>query len=190
MSEIEEALDVIATQENPNVVLLHCVSSYPTSPKDVNLKAIQTLQYAFKIPVGYSDHTIGSTIPIASFAVGAHILEKHFTLNILYEGSDHILSSTPQEMLEIVNSRNTIFSALGTGIKKPSSVEYQSVNLQRKSIFITKNLSKGETLSIDNITIKGPGHGLLPKYLNLILGKKVIHDIPEDSPLTWDDLLQ
>ena len=190
MSEIEEALDVIATQENKNVVLLHCVSSYPADPKDINLKAMISMQNAFKIPVGYSDHTIGSTVPMASIAMGAHMLEKHFTLNKNFEGSDHILSSTPEDMKEIIDSRNTIFSAFGTGIKKARPTENISVNLQRKSIFVKNNICKGDKISLENITIKGPGHGLFPKYLNLVLGKKVIRDIPADSPLTWDDLLQ
>ena len=147
------------------------------------------MKKAFNIPVGYSDHTIGTTVAIASMAMGAHVLEKHFTLNKNLEGSDHNLSATPDEMKHIVNSRDVIFSARGTGIKKPSPVEFSSVNLQRKSLFTKKNISKGEKITLENITIKGPGHGLFPKYLNLVLGKKVTKDIPIDNPLTWDDLL-
>jgi len=189
LAEIEDAIEVIASQDNKNLILLHCVSSYPTDPRDVNLKAMESMKKAFNIPVGYSDHTIGTTVAIASMAMGAHVLEKHFTLNKNLEGSDHNLSATPDEMKHIVNSRDIIFSASGTGIKKPSPVEFSSINLQRKSLFTRKNISKGENITLENITIKGPGHGLFPKYLNLVLGKKVTKDIPIDSPLTWDDLL-
>jgi len=189
MSEIEDALDVIASQDNKNVILLHCVSSYPTDPKDVNLKAINTLKSAFNLPVGYSDHTIGNTVAIASMAMGSHVLEKHFTLNKMYEGSDHVLSATPQDMSEIVEARNTIFSAFGNGIKKSRPVENLAINSQRKSIFSKCDIKKGEVISLENITIKGPGHGLLPKYLPLILGKKIINKVSKDHPITWDDLL-
>tara|TARA_B100001123_G_scaffold438883_1_gene574599 strand:+ start:858 stop:3239 length:2382 start_codon:yes stop_codon:yes gene_type:complete len=189
MTEIEDAIEVISTQDNKNLILLHCVSSYPTDPRDVNLKAMESMKKAFNIPVGYSDHTIGTTVAVASMAMGAHVLEKHFTLNKNLEGSDHNLSATPEEMKHIVNSRDIIFSASGTGIKKPSPVEFSSVNLQRKSLFTKKNISKGDKITLENITIKGPGHGLFPKYLNLVLGKKVTKDISIDSPLTWDDLL-
>jgi sialic acid synthase SpsE/protoporphyrinogen oxidase len=189
MSEIEDALDTIATQENNNVILLHCVSSYPADPEDVNLKAINSMKAAFKVPVGYSDHTIGLVVPLAAIAMNADVLEKHFTLNINFEGSDHILSATPDEMKKIVDGRDIIYSAFGTGIKKPRAVENISVNLQRKSIFSSKSIKKSQKLSLDNITIKGPGHGLLPKYIDLILGKKVTKNIESDHPITWDDLL-
>jgi len=189
MSEIEDALEIIASQDNKNVVLLHCVSSYPTDPKDVNLRAINTMKTAFGIPVGYSDHTIGNTVSKAAMSIGANILEKHFTLNVNYEGADHILSSEPEEMTDIVNSRDVIFSALGNGVKKPRSVENVSINLQRKSIFTKKPIKAGETISLDNITIRGPGHGLLPKYIDLVLGKKIVVDVDGDEPLTWDNLL-
>ena len=172
MSEIEEALDSIASQGNPNVAILHCVSMYPTAPQDVNLKAIQTINKTFKVPTGYSDHTIGNIVPTASMAMGAHILEKHFTLSKDLEGSDHSLSATPKELKELIKTRDIIFTAMGSGIKKPSTIENLSVNLQRKSIFIKKDIKKGTKISLENITVKGPGHGLLPKYIDLVLGKK------------------
>lgn len=189
LAEIEEALEVIASEGNRNVILLHCVSSYPTVPKDVNLNVIKTLKKAFKVPVGYSDHTIGPLISTVSMALGAHVLERHFTLDKKYEGSDHILSSDPKEMTHLVEARDTIYSALGTGIKRPRAIEFSTINLQRKSLFTLQKINKGDKLSLENITIKGPGHGILPKYLHLVLGKKVIRTIKSDNPLTWDDLL-
>lgn len=189
MSEIEEALNAISSQDNHNVVILHCVSMYPTAPQDVNLKAMQTINKTFQVPTGYSDHTIGNTVPTASMAMGAHVLEKHFTLSKDLEGSDHSLSATPKELKELVKSRDTIFSAMGSGIKRSTTIENLSINLQRKSIFVKKDIKKGAKISLDNITVKGPGHGLLPKYIDLVLGKKVVKDVHSDHPLTWDDLL-
>lgn len=189
MAEIEEALDTIASEDNPNVILLHCASAYPADASDVNLRAIKTMQCAFKIPVGFSDHTIGPLVSIAAMTLGSHVIERHFTLDRKFEGPDHILSSEPEEMKQLVDDRNIIFSALGTGIKKPSAAEYNTINRHRKSIFTTDPMKKGTIITLDKITIKGPGHGLMPKYLKLILGKKISRDVEADQPLTWDDLL-
>jgi sialic acid synthase SpsE len=189
LAEVEEALDVIASEDNPNVILLHCASAYPADPMDVNLRAIKTMRQAFRIPVGFSDHTIGPLVSVIAMTLGAHVIERHFTLDRKFEGPDHILSSEPEEMRQLVTDRNIVFSALGTGIKKPSAAEYNTINRHRKSIFTTDHIKKGSALTLDNLTIKGPGHGLMPKYLKLILGKKVSRDIEADHPLTWDDLL-
>jgi len=189
LGEIEEALEMIAMERNPNVILLHCVSSYPTSPIDTNLRSIDTMKKAFKVPVGYSDHTIGTLIPTASMSVGAHLLEKHFTLDTRYEGADHVLSADPIEMRELVDNRNVIYSALGTGIKRPRPIEFAQINQQRKSLFAAKSLKAGDVLNLENVTIKGPGHGILPKFYQVLMGKKIINDVSEDSPITWDDVL-
>ena len=189
MSEIEEALDVIASQENKNVILLHCVSVYPTDPRDVNLKAINSIKNSFKVPTGYSDHTVGNTIANAAMAMGSDVIEKHFTLNKDLEGADHALSADVIDLNELVKTRDTVFTAMGSGIKKATMIESLSINSQRKSIFTKSKILQGETISLTNVTIKGPGHGLMPKYLDLILGKKVTKDIAMDSPITWDDIL-
>lgn len=190
LADVEEALDAIAIEGNPNVVLLHCISSYPSSPLDVNLKVINTLKQAFNVPVGYSDHTIGNLIANVAISLGANVVEKHFTLNRHLEGPDHILSADPNQMAQLVDDRNIIYSALGNGIKKPAPSEYRQINLQRKSIFTSVSIKSGEKITLDNIVIKGPGHGLLPKYFQIILGKTVTRDIGADTPLTWDDVLQ
>jgi sialic acid synthase SpsE len=122
-------------------------------------------------------------------SLGAHVLEKHFTLDTSLEGSDHILSSTPIEMAELVENRDVIFSALGSGVKKPRPIEFAQINQQRKSLFVSENLKAGDILNLENVTIKGPGHGIQPKFYRLLMGKKVIRDIDADSPLTWDDVL-
>ena len=123
-------------------------------------------------------------------ALGAHVIEKHFTLNKLLEGSDHSLSADFKDLKTLSKNRDAISLALGDGIKKPSFSENLQINSQRKSIFTSKSIKKGEKLSLDNLTIKGPGHGLYPKYLNLILGKKVVSNIKKDMPITWDELLK
>lgn len=190
LANIEDALDSIAMESNPNVVLLHCISSYPASSIDVNLRAIHTLKQAFNVPVGYSDHTIGNLIPSIAIALGANVIEKHFTLNRHLEGPDHILSSDPEGFTQLVNNKNTIITALGNGVKKPAPSEYRQINLQRKSIFTSAFIKAGEKITLDNIAIRGPGHGLLPKYLQIILDKAITRDIKADSPLTWDDVLK
>jgi len=189
LSEIEDAVDAIAHEKNPNLILLHCVSAYPTDISDTNLSVIDSLRKSFRVPIGFSDHTIGLLASTVSFSLGADLLEKHFTLDKNMEGPDHILSSDPKEMKKLVSARNNVFLALGDGIKKPASIEYQQINRQRKSLFARQNIKKGETLDLDNVAIKGPGLGMQPKYLPLVLGKKVIRPIESDMPITWDDIL-
>ena len=190
MAEVEEAVDAVSSQDNKNLILLHCVSAYPTDPRDVNLRAMKTMQKSFNLPVGYSDHTIGNITSMAAIALGAHVLEKHFTLDKKFEGSDHVLSADEKDLNEISKARQQIFTSLGTGIKKPSYSESLSINTQRKSLFTKKEIKAGEKINLENITVKGPGHGLLPKYLPLILGKSVTRDIANDMPIIWDDVLK
>jgi sialic acid synthase SpsE len=189
MNEIEDAIDAISQERNPNLVLLHCVSAYPCNISDINLKVIDTMRKSFGVPVGYSDHTVGTLASNMAFTLGVDILEKHFTLDKLMEGPDHILSADPEEMKTIVSDRNEIFIGLGDGIKRPASIEYRQINLQRKALFTKTQVKKGEVLTLDNISIKGPGLGLLPKYLPVVLGKRVTEDIGADLPITWDVLL-
>jgi len=189
LSEIEDAVEAIAQEKNPNIMLLHCVSAYPTDIADANLSVINSLRKSFRVPIGFSDHTVGLLASTVSFSLGADLLEKHFTLDKYMEGPDHILSSDPEEMIKLVSTRNKVFTALGDGIKRPAPIEYQQINRQRKSLFASQNIEKGETLDLDNISIKGPGLGLQPKYLPLVLGKKVTRPIELDMPITWDDIL-
>ena len=189
LSEIEDAVDAVSQEGNPNLILLHCVSAYPCDISDVNLKVIETMKKSFGVPVGYSDHTVGTLASSMSFSLGSDMLEKHFTLDKLLEGPDHVLSADNDEMKKIVKNRNDIFLGLGDGIKRPAPIEYRQINTQRKSIFTKYKIKKGDILSLDNLTIKGPGLGLLPKYLPIILGKVITQDIEADLPITWDSLL-
>lgn len=189
MNEIEEAVEAVAKVQNENLIILHCVSAYPADITDVNMSVIRTLRNNFKIPIGYSDHTIGPLASQMAFTLQADMVEKHFTLDNNLEGPDHIHSSNPLEMKNIIQMRNDIVVGLGDGIKRPAPIEYEQINLQRKSIFAKKNIKKNEILNLNNIIIKGPGHGLLPRYLPIILGKKVTKSIKSDTPITWDEIL-
>lgn len=186
LSEIESALDVISNEGNSNVILLHCNSSYPAPLNDMNLNVIKTLKSAFKIPIGLSDHTFGLLASTISLSIGANVIERHFTLDKFMEGPDHILSSEPIEMKELVNLSINIPKILGSGLKKIQPSEYYNINLQRKSLYANRNLNIGEILNIEDVVIKGPGGGILPKYLDIVIGRPIRRKIEKDYPITWE----
>jgi N,N'-diacetyllegionaminate synthase len=188
ISLVEEAVECFKNTGNKNLILLHCLSSYPANEREMNLNAIKTLKTNFNIPVGLSDHFPGLEMSYMSLALGANIIERHFTLNKTFEGPDHILSSEPEEFKQLMNIAKNINSILGDGQKRIQPSEYVVINSQRKSIYAAKNIKKGEKFSKKNLCIKGPGGGILPKYLNLITGKKAKHEIPEDYPIEWKSL--
>lgn len=186
LSEIESALEVISSQGNSNVILLHCNSSYPAPLIDMNLNVIKTLKTAFKIPIGLSDHTFGLLASTISLSIGSNVIERHFTLDKFMEGPDHILSSEPIEMKELVNLSKNIPKILGNGLKKIQPSEYYNINLQRKSLYANRNLNIGEILNIEDVVIKGPGGGILPKYLDIVIGRVIRKKIEKDYPITWE----
>ena len=188
LSEIEDALEVISNTGNPNVILLHCNSSYPSPIEEMNLNVINTLKKAFKVPVGLSDHTFGLFASTIAMSIGANVIERHFTLDRFMEGPDHILSSEPNEMKQLVNNSDLILKSLGNGIKKIQNGEYFNINLQRKCLYADRDLTKGEILKIEDIVVKGPGGGILPKYLNIIIGRTINIDIEKDHPITWKSI--
>jgi sialic acid synthase SpsE/protoporphyrinogen oxidase len=188
LAMVEEALEVITKTGNKNVILLHCVSDYPMHMEDANLKVISTLKTAFKLPVGYSDHSIGLLTANLAIGLGANVIERHFTLNKYLEGPDHILSSDPDEMAELVSNSSKILQILGDGVKVIRPAEFETINKFRKSIFAAKDLAIGELLDSDKIDIKGPGHGIMPKYIDLVIGRKVKRAVPKDHPITWNDV--
>ncbi len=188
MGQIEEALDAVRAQGNPNAALLHCNSSYPAAPNEMNLRAIQTMRTAFRVPTGLSDHTLGLSASHTALALGANIIERHFTLDRTLEGPDHILSSEPDEMAELVGLARTIPAMLGDGVKRIQPNEYQTLNQQRKSIYAARNIKVGETIDADAITVKGPGGGLLPRYVEMVIGRPARQDIEADYPITWDNV--
>jgi sialic acid synthase SpsE/protoporphyrinogen oxidase len=188
LSEIEDALEVISNAGNPNVILLHCNSSYPSPIEEMNLNVINTLKKAFKVPVGLSDHTFGLFASTIAMSIGANVIERHFTLDRFMEGPDHILSSEPNEMKELVHNSDLILKSLGNGIKKIQNGEYFNINLQRKCLYADRDLTKGEILKLEDIVVKGPGGGILPKYLNIIIGRTINLNIEKDHPITWKSI--
>jgi len=183
LGEIEKALEILeqAGTKRKNITILHCNTEYPTPYEDVNLNAMNTIKNAFKTEVGYSDHTEGIEIPIAAVALGAKIIEKHFTLDKSMDGPDHKASLNPEELMQMVKSIRNIEKALGNGIKSASPSEQKNIYIARKSIVAAKNMKKGDTFTEQNITVKRPGSGISPMMWDEIIGKKAKIDFNQDD---------
>ncbi len=190
LGEVEDAVNQVKETGNKNLILLHCNSSYPSTPKDMNLKLIENYKNIFNLPVGLSDHTIGLKVSKIAITLKANVIERHFTLNKFFEGPDHILSSEPDEMKELVDASFEIPEIIGSGQKNINSEEYFTLNSQRKCLYAKINLKKGQKINLNHLVIKGPGGGILPKYLDLIIGKKIKNNVKADFPITWDDLIE
>jgi len=191
LSDVEKALDTIySINQDAEIYLLHCTTNYPTFYEEVNLKAMITLKEAFKLPVGYSDHTLGIEVPIAAVAMGAQIIEKHFTLDRNLPGPDHKASLEPNELKAMVNAIRNIEKALGNGIKKPNKSEKEIEKVVRKKLVATRDIKSGETISEKDIAIKRSNIGLSPDFLEVIIGKKIIKDIKEDEGFTWEHFME
>ena len=186
LGEIEEALDVIRSEGVEDIILLHCVSNYPARIEDVNLRAMGTLKQAFKLPVGFSDHTLGITAPIAAVALGACVIEKHFTLDRNLPGPDHKASLEPDELKEMVKDIREVEKALGNGIKKPTKEEEEVKKVARKSIVAKVDISKGAIITEEMLDVKRPGTGIEPKYLKFIIGRKTKEDIKKDDVIRFE----
>ena len=188
LGEIEEAINIIrSVNSEAQISLLHCTTNYPTPYEEVNLKAIQTLAVAFKLPVGYSDHTLGIEVPVAAVAMGAKIIEKHFTLDKKLSGPDHKASLEPSELKEMVKAIRNIEIALGNGIKKPNKSEIEIMKVARRSLIATRDIRVGEIIKESDIAIKRPGTGILPKFKEIVIGMKLINDIRQDEPFRWEN---
>tara|TARA_R110002020_G_scaffold12422_24_gene45615 strand:- start:140 stop:1144 length:1005 start_codon:yes stop_codon:yes gene_type:complete len=172
MSEIEDAINVVTSSgtDIKDITVLHCNTEYPTPMQDVNLTAMNTIKDVFKVPIGYSDHTLGIEIPIAAVALGATVIEKHFTLDNSMDGPDHKASLEPQELKKMVAAIRNIEQALGNGIKAPSPSEVKNKPIARKSIVANVDISKGEVFNENNITIKRPGTGISPMKWDEVIG--------------------
>lgn len=188
ISEVGEAVEVIKSTGNDALILLHCVSTYPPKVEDVNLRAINTLREAFKLPVGYSDHTIGINIPLAAVALGAKVLEKHLTLDKKMEGPDHAVSADPVDLKNLISGIREIEKSFGTGVKAPSKDEIEMKKSFRKSIVAGVDIKIGKTITPEMLSIKRPGTGISPKYFDFVVGKKAKRDIIKDDLLNFKDL--
>ena len=173
LADIENALDVLIKNgtKRKNISLLHCNTQYPTPIEDVNLNAIKTIKEAFKLDVGYSDHTNGINIAIAAVVMGACIIEKHFTLDKNMQGPDHLASLEPNELEAMIKGIRELELAFGDGIKKASKSEKDNIKIVRKSLIANKNIKKGEKFTKENLTTKRPGSGICAMNYDKYLGK-------------------
>ncbi len=188
MDEVVEAVSWIEQCGNKQLTLLHCTSNYPTPYSEVNMNAMLTLRDAFPYPVGYSDHTQGIVIPVMAVAMGATVIEKHFTLDRNMEGPDHKASLEPDELREMAKSIRDIESARGDGIKRPTASEMSTREVARKSIVAASDLSKGSVIKEGDLKVKRPGTGLAPKYLDELIGKALTRDVSEEELITLQDV--
>lgn len=181
MSTMDEIKDAIKILKDCRISLLHCTTEYPCPFEDVNLKAIQTMRDKFNLEVGYSDHTIGIEVAIAAVAMGATIIEKHFTLDKNLEGPDHKASLEPQELKQMVDAIRNIEKAFGSGEKTPSKSEIKNIEIARKSIVAKQDIKKGEVFTEDNITTKRPATGINPMKWDEVIGTKAKKDYISDE---------
>jgi N,N'-diacetyllegionaminate synthase len=184
MEEIKAALEVMCENgiSKNDITVLHCSTEYPTPMEDVNLKAMITIQNTLGVKVGYSDHTLGIEVPIAAVALGATVIEKHFTLDRNLPGPDHKASLEPDELKAMIKAIRNIEKAIsGNGIKEPSKSELKNIVVVRKSIVAASQIQKGEFLTVENLTVKRPGNGISPMLWDETMGKKAIKDFEPDD---------
>jgi N,N'-diacetyllegionaminate synthase len=185
LGDIEEAVNTVLEVGNPNLILLHCVSSYPASAAETNLRMIPRLSESFQVVTGFSDHYPDGFLVPPAVALGARVIEKHITLDRSMKGPDHIFSLEPEELKIMVDQTLATFSALGDGIKTISPSEYRTIQRLRRTLFARIDIEIGTTITREMLTIKSPGIGILPKYIDLIVGRQARSKILADHPITW-----
>lgn len=185
LDEIEDALNILISAGTPkeDITVLHATTEYPCPMDEVNLRAMATIAQAFEVKIGYSDHTRGIEIPIAAAAMGATVIEKHFTLDSTMEGPDHKASLEPHELIAMVKAVRNVEKALGDGIKKASCSEIKNIAVARKSIVASRAIRKGEILGTENLSVKRPGNGISPMRWDAIVGTPARKDYHEDEML-------
>ena len=181
MREIEDAVNILKDHGASELIILHCTTEYPTPYEDVNLNAMLAIKEKFGYEVGYSDHTMGIEVPIAAVALGAKVIEKHFTLDRTMDGPDHKASLEPSELKTMVDAIRNIELSMGTGIKEPADLEKKNIAIARKSIVANQSIKKGNILTETNLTVKRPGDGISPMKWFEIIGTKAIRDFEEDE---------
>jgi N,N'-diacetyllegionaminate synthase len=181
MEDIRSAIKALKENGVAELTVLHCTTEYPTPFEDVNLNAMNTIKEEFGVKVGYSDHTKGIEVPIAAVALGATVIEKHFTLDRNMEGPDHKASLEPNELKAMVDSIRHIELALGNGMKQPAESEKKNMAVARKSIIASKDIKAGEIFTEENLAVKRPGHGISPMRWFDVIGKSAPRDFEEDE---------
>lgn len=188
MEEVGHAVEACAQAGNRELVLLHCVSSYPADAADANLRVMRTMAEAFSLPVGFSDHTLGTTVALAAVALGAAVLEKHFTLDRQLPGPDHQASLEPKELQALVAGIREVERSLGDGVKHPVQAEAGVAMVARKSLVAAVDIAKGTVITADIIAVRRPGTGLPPSARADVLGRRAREDIPAGTLLTREML--
>jgi len=189
LGDIERALEAANQGGATDIALLHCGSNYPLSAAGANLSAMETIRRAFLVPVGYSDHTRGLAVPIAAAALGASLIEKHFTLNRSGDGPDHAFAIEPGELREMVAQITEAQAAIGSSLKRRVPEEELNARRGRRSLIAARDIKHGEYLSREMVKVVRPGEGLEPFLLDVLLGTRVVRNVKAESPLTWDDFL-
>jgi N,N'-diacetyllegionaminate synthase len=189
LTEVEESVAAILAEGNDKLILLHAITSYPTHPDNVNLSAMQTLMRAFPgLDVGYSDHTLSPVASICAVAMGARVVERHFTYDKNADGPDHRLSSDPAEMKWLVEAVREFERMRGNGIKRPADSEATTRRNNRKSLVLAGAVAAGQRIEAGQLAIKRPGYGIQPKFFDQVVGRVAGRDLPADAILDWSDL--
>jgi N,N'-diacetyllegionaminate synthase len=197
LDEIREAIEVIQLTRRQHgfaaplesmLTVLHCTSNYPAALEDVNLRAMTTIAQATGLPVGYSDHTAGTTVSIAAVAMGATVIEKHFTLDRNLPGPDHKASLEPDEMADLVARIREVERALGSPIKQPNASELPVRELVRRSVTLVRSVAAGQAIAREDVALMRPGNGIAPKGLAAVIGRRAARDIEGGVTLQWSDL--
>ena len=188
LSEVGDALQVLRSSGAKEILLMHCVSAYPTPPQNMNLRSLETLQSHFELPVGLSDHSEGILLPLIAVALGAVVIEKHFTLDKNAPGADHKCSMNPEDLKQLVKALRDVEASLGDGRKRPSDIEEEGRLLGRRSIVAAVDIRAHETIVPWMLTCKRPGSGLEPRYKEQIIGMAARRNISKNTILQWEDL--
>ena len=186
LADVQDAVDTVASTGNDQLILLHCVVNYPPPFADLNLRAIQTMRAAFDVPVGYSDHSPGITAPVVATALGAAVIEKHYTLSRDLPGPDHKFAIEPDELTAMVRAIRDAHDALGTGIKRMAPAETDLYTTARRSLFAARDVAEGTVLTADDIAVLRPGTGIEVRDLDKVVGRTSRRAIGRHEPLAWD----
>jgi N-acetylneuraminate synthase len=185
LAEIEHAIETVRAEGNDQIVLLHCVSIYPPEYDTIHLRNMFTLQQAFDVPVGFSDHTLGTAIPLAAIALGACVIEKHFTLDQEMAGWDHAISANPEQLRTIATEGKNIFSALGGNRRMVTAAEMEKRKKFRRSLVTKRRLNRGHLLTEADLDAKRPGTGIAPGEIAYVIGRRLSSDLAADQILHW-----
>lgn len=189
LQEIQDSINWCMFEGLSKIALLHCVVNYPASPEESNLLSIITLKNKFGLAVGYSDNGDSKLVDLVAVSIGAEIIEKHFTLDKKMDGPDHSFSIQPSDLKKLIDEIKVVEIAKGDGIKIPQKSEISIRSIARRSITAKEDIKKGEEITDNVLSIKRPSDGILPKYYDIILGKRALRDIKKDTPINWKDII-